>query len=43
MELLTKDLNWYDLYRPVYASGIVTAEQQAELRENRYKTVVIDG
>lgn len=46
MELLTKDLNWYDLYRPLYPSGISSsdhAEKQEEIRNNRYKTVVIDG
>jgi serine carboxypeptidase-like clade 1 len=38
---MTADLNWYDLYRPVYDNGIIAA--QAELKANRYRTVTIDG
>lgn len=35
------NLNWYDLYRPVYDLPVL--EKQKELRENRYGTTVIDG
>lgn len=39
---MSADLNWYDLYRPTYDTGIST-EKQAELRANRYATVTLDG
>lgn len=38
---LTSGLNWYDVYRPVYDSGIVA--KQDDLRANRYGTTIIDG
>ena len=37
----SKDLNWYDLYRPVYPESILGAQE--ELRANRYGTTIIDG
>lgn len=33
---LTEDLNWYDLYRPVYDGGLLKSE-------NRMETVIVDG
>lgn len=41
INFLTKDLNWYDLYRPVYDNGIL--QKQAALKANRYGEVEIDG
>jgi hypothetical protein len=42
---LTADLNWYDLYRPVYPGGLGASEKEAqkELRENRYGQSIVNG
>jgi len=42
---LTDQLNWYDLYRTNYdlAPPSEVEEKQHELRQNRYKSVMIDG
>jgi len=41
MNLLAADLNWYDLYRPVYPNNILS--KQVSLKANRYESVTIDG
>lgn len=38
---LGADLNWYDLYRPVYPETILS--NQKALRANRHASVMIDG
>jgi hypothetical protein len=38
---LTANLNWYDLYRPVYPSALLS--KQDDLRANRMGQAVVDG
>lgn len=38
---LGADLNWYDLYRPVYPAAVL--DKQKALKANRHGSVMIDG